>query len=122
MGSQGTSPDYGNRLLPVTIDEIAKEEPSRAWASLPREDSDLSQGYVDVTYEAFAKGINELAWLIDRYFGRSKDFETIAYLGVPDIRYHMLQMAAAKTGYKVCTPLHTEENILILSDIIQLPQ
>ena len=97
------TPAYGRRLLPVTIDQIAATQPDRAWASLPRTDTDLSQGYVEVTYRAFAKAINEVSWLIEKHFGRSENFETIAYLGMPDIRYYMLQMAAAKTGYQVCS-------------------
>lgn len=96
------TPAYGRRLLPATIDQIATNQPDRAWASLPRTDADLSQGYIEITYRAFAKAINEVSWLIEKHFGRSENFETIAYLGMPDIRYYMLQMAAAKTGYQVC--------------------
>ena len=94
-------PDCGKRLLPVVIDEYARNEPDRAWASIPYDDWDLTQGYEDVTYEAFANAINKLAWLIERRVGRSETFETIAYLGVPDIRYHMMEMAVCKTGHKV---------------------
>ena len=105
MNHNFDTPAYGRRLLPVTIDQIAADQPDRAWASLPRIDSDLSEDYIDVTHQAFAKAINEVPWLIDEDFGRSQDVKTIAYLGTPDIRYYMLQMAAAKTGYKVCNLL-----------------
>ncbi|KAH8205428.1 hypothetical protein TruAng_000334 [Truncatella angustata] len=86
-----TSPggEIGKRLLPCIIDEVAQSEPSRAWASLPVDDYDLSQGFEDITYAAFANGINKLAHCIVSAFGRSTSFETIAYLGTPDISSHM---------------------------------
>ena len=100
-GYSSIPPDCGRRLLPVVIDEYARNEPDRAWASIPLDDWDLTQGYEDVSYDAFANAINKLAWFIERHVGRSSTFETIAYLGVPDIRYHMIQMAVCKTGHKV---------------------
>ncbi len=101
MGSHIATPDYGRRLLPVLIDEIATENPDRAAFSIPRTDADLFQGYVDITYATFANAINQLAWLIESRLGRSERFDAIAYLGAPDMRYHCMQMAVAKTGYKV---------------------
>ncbi|KUI66503.1 hypothetical protein VM1G_01339 [Cytospora mali] len=91
----------GKRLLPPIIDELAQEDPNRPWASIPRDDYALPQGFVDISYAALANAINKLAWLIERSIGRSNSFETIAYLGIPDIRYHMIQMAVCKTGHKV---------------------
>ncbi|RYP29495.1 hypothetical protein DL767_006685 [Monosporascus sp. MG133] len=91
----------GRRLLPAVIDERARDEPSRPWASIPIDDLDLSHGYEDVSYGMFANAINKLAWFIVNSIGRSSTFETIAYLGTPDIRYHMIEMASCKTGHKV---------------------
>lgn len=86
--------------MPVCIDEAARDEPDRPCFSMPRTDSDLSQGYVDINIATFANCINQLAWLIERTFGRSEKFEAFAYMGGPDIRYQFMQMAAAKTGYQ----------------------
>ncbi|ROW00362.1 hypothetical protein VMCG_07241 [Cytospora schulzeri] len=91
----------GKRLLPTIIDQLAREDPDRPWASIPRDDYDLSQGFADISYAVLANAINKLAWLVEKSVGRSDSFETIAYLGTPDIRYHMLQMAVCKTGHKV---------------------
>ncbi|KAI0130546.1 hypothetical protein BJ170DRAFT_317857 [Xylariales sp. AK1849] len=96
----------GKRLLPVIIDEVAHKEPSRVWASLPIDDYDLSQGFEDITYAVFANGINKLAHCIVAAFGPSKTFETIIYLGIPDIRYYMLLYAVCKTGHKVLFSSH----------------
>lgn len=98
--------EVGKRLLPVIIDDVARDYPDRAWASLPIDDYDLSQGFEDITYAAFANGINKLAHCITAAFGRSKTFDTIIYLGTPDVRYYMLLYAACKTGHKVLLSSH----------------
>ncbi|KUI71790.1 Acetyl-coenzyme A synthetase 1 [Cytospora mali] len=101
MGLPKPPANYSKKLLPVAIDEIASKEPNRPWASLPHDDWDLAQGFEDVSFAALANAINKLAHAIEAAFGRSSTFETFAYLGVPDVRYHIVQMAAIKTGYKV---------------------
>lgn len=93
--------DCGRRLLPTVIDQRARDEPNSAWCSLPVDDYDLSKGFEDISIYRFANAINRLAWFIDSAIGKSSTFETVAYLGVADIRYHMLQMAVCKTGHKV---------------------
>jgi long-subunit acyl-CoA synthetase (AMP-forming) len=96
----------GRRLLPAVIDERAQDTPEMVWASLPLDDRDLSRGYTDVTYASFANAINKLAHFIVSAIGRSNTFETGAYLGAPDVRYHMMQMAVCKTGHKVLFTSH----------------
>lgn len=98
--------NIGKRLLPVIIDEAAASEPDRAWASLPIDDYDLERGFEDVSYAAFANAINKVAHCIDAAFGHSDTFETIMYLGVPDLRYYMLLYAVCKTGHKVLFSSH----------------
>ncbi|KAK6853907.1 hypothetical protein PG995_010719 [Apiospora arundinis] len=131
----GTNPtvpgEVGRRLLPVIIDEIARQDPGRAWASLPVDDYDLEQGFEDVSYAAFANGINKLAHCITKALGplppppadgqATKDgaIDPIVYLGVPDIRYYMLIPAAAKAGRKVLFSSHLNSLELHLSLIEQ---
>ncbi|KAI3391610.1 hypothetical protein diail_7040 [Diaporthe ilicicola] len=100
-GSPVPTPDCGRRLLPAVIDQRARDEPSRPWCSLPRDDYDLSKGFEDISFSRFANAINKLAWFIEKAIGKSTSFETVAYLGVNDVRYHMMQMAVCKTGHKV---------------------
>lgn len=83
--------ECGKRLLPVIIDQLAHEDPERPWGSIPLDDYDLSQGYADISYAALANAINKLAWMVEKSIGRSQSFETIAYLGTPDVRYHMVR-------------------------------
>lgn len=95
--------DCGRRLLPVVIDQLARDDPERPWASLPVDDWNLSAGYEDISYKRLAGAIDKLAHFIVDHVGRSAPgkFETIAYLGVSDVRYHLLQMAVVKTGHQV---------------------
>lgn len=92
MATSVTPGECGKRLLPVIIDQLAHEDPDRPWGSIPRDDYDLSQGYADISYAAFANAINKLAWMVEKSIGRSDSFETIAYLGTPDVRYHMVSL------------------------------
>lgn len=101
MGSLGVTPQYGRRLLHTTVDDLAESEPHRAFASIPFDDDDLSKGYEDVTYAVLANAVNKLAWFISACLGPPTDFETIAYIGRPDMRYQIMSLAAAKTQYKV---------------------
>jgi hypothetical protein len=85
----------------VTIDQIAAETPDRAWGSIPRSNN-LSDGYRDVTFSEFANAINRLSWFLESHLGQDRPkFKTVAYMGLPDMRYHIMSMAAAKTECKV---------------------
>ncbi|KAI1361240.1 acetyl-CoA synthetase-like protein [Xylaria arbuscula] len=95
-----------SHLLPVEIDELARNDPQRPWASIPIDDNDLSQGYEDISYEALANAVNKLSWIIDSAIGPSKTVEAIAYLGMTDLRYHMIEVAACKTGHQVLFSSH----------------
>lgn len=105
--------DCGRRLLPVVIDQLAQDDPDRPWASFPVDDWNLSAGYEDISYRTLANAINKLAHFIMDHVGRSAPgkFETLAYLGVSDVRYHLLQMAVVKTGHQVLfsSQLNTRE-------------
>ncbi|KAK8128911.1 acetyl-CoA synthetase-like protein [Apiospora sp. TS-2023a] len=128
--ASGTTPsvpgEVGRRLLPVIIDEVARQDPDRAWASLPIDDYDLEQGFEDVTYAQFANGINKLAHCITQALGppppaseEKGKFDALVYLGVPDIRYYMLIPAAAKAGRQVLFSSHMNSPELHISLIEQ---
>ena len=70
----------GQRLLHLTVDEIAVNSPGRIWAAIPRSTT-LSDGYRDISFAALANAINRLSWFLESRIGRSKSFETVAYLG-----------------------------------------
>lgn len=101
------SPVFGERLLPTLIDEIATTTPNRVYASIPRDDADMSNGFRDVTYADFARAIDEFAFWLDSALGRADGtFPTFAYFGPRDLGYAIVVVAAAKVGRKVLLASH----------------
>lgn len=93
-------PRYGARLLPQVVDELARSNPKRIFASIPFS-SDLSQGFRDVTMPELSQAVDHFAWWLDEHISRSTTFETLSYMGIPDLRYAVVFLAAVKCGYKV---------------------
>lgn len=93
--------EAGARLLVTRIDRLATEL-SSVWASIPVDNENLSKGFQDITYTAFANAIDRAAfWLHDQLPPAAGPFETVAYSGPKDIRYPILAVAVAKIGRKV---------------------
>ena len=95
-------PDYGRRLLPCVLDDEAQANPQRVFAALTRS-NDLSQGFQDVVFQQVANAVNFIAYRLQTVFGSKPDheFETLTYIGIPDLRYNIVFYAAMKCGYKV---------------------
>lgn len=93
-------PLYGHRLLPRLLDEISKTTPYRLYASYPYS-VDISLGFRDVTFQDMARATDSFAWWIHDRYGRSNEFESLAYMGVPDLRTPIIFLAAVKCGYKI---------------------
>jgi hypothetical protein len=91
----------GARTLSETLDYLASVQPHRAYASIPTS-IELSRGFRDVTLQQMVHAIDARAWWLSDLFGNSDSFETIAYVGVADLRYVVFFHAAVKCGYKVC--------------------
>ena len=94
-------PPYGSRLLPQVVDELAQSNPERIYATIPLS-SNLTQGFRDVTMLQISQAVNKCAqWIESTTIGRSTVFETLSYMGLPDLRYAIVFLAAVKCGYKV---------------------
>jgi len=95
-------PHYGRRLLPCVLDDEARANPQRVFAALARS-NDLSQGFQDVVFRQVAQAVNFTAYRLQTVFGSNLDrrFETLTYIGLPDLRYSIVFYAAVKCGYKV---------------------
>ena len=96
------SPDYGRRLLPSLVDEIAAECPDRPFASIPNTIKP-EDGFQNINFGALARAINRCSWWIEALVGKGNGFPTIAYMGPQDVLYLILVLACIKTGYKVRT-------------------
>lgn len=106
-GMTRESPEYGTRLLPSLVDEIAITTPNRVYASVPRDDADVSKRFKDVTYAEFARAIDALSWWLDETLGKADGlFPTFAYFGPRDLGYAIVVVAAAKVGRKVLLASH----------------
>lgn len=91
---------YGRRLLNNVVDARAAAGHERPYASIPLSSSPRD-GFRDISYGAFANAINRCANWLEQSFGTSNGEETIVYMGPSDLRYHVLALAAVKTGYVV---------------------
>jgi acyl-CoA synthetase (AMP-forming)/AMP-acid ligase II len=95
-----TMAPYGRRLLPQVLDEHARSNPTRLYASIPS-DNGLDSGFQDITCATMAKCVNFMAHWIIQNFRQNDRFETVAYIGIPDLRAAAVFLAAVKAGYKV---------------------
>ena len=92
--------DHGRRLPTAVIDDRAVSGHQRPAALIPKS-SRLDDGYQPVSFGKLANAINRCAfWLRDK-FGTGRG-ETLAYLGVSDLRYLIIAWAAVKSGHIVC--------------------
>jgi acyl-CoA synthetase (AMP-forming)/AMP-acid ligase II len=100
--SSTSNEDYGRRLLPHLVDDIARKDPERECFSFPRS-SDAKYGWETVTWKRYANAIDRVAHKIIENCGHppANTFPTIAYIGPNDPRYVVLLLAAVKAGYKV---------------------
>lgn len=106
-----SSNEYGRRLLPHVIDDIACKDPHREVFMSPRSSSP-KDGWAITTFSTYANAINRCAHDIVNRYGKAThgEFPTIAYIGPQDARYLVIVVAAIKAGYKVY-PLNIFSNI-----------
>ncbi|KAK7527343.1 uncharacterized protein IWZ02DRAFT_122405 [Phyllosticta citriasiana] len=93
----GFSP-YADKPLPRRVEDIAAKDPSRTWMIVPRT-SDVNGEYRYITFGEFAKAIDGAARWIEKTIGINKEKrETIAYMGINDVRYAVMIIALMKAN------------------------
>ncbi|KAI9649088.1 hypothetical protein NHQ30_001655 [Ciborinia camelliae] len=97
MESSAMVPDFGRRLLPQLVDEIARSDPRRTFASIPKS-ANLEEGFVDIDYETFARAVNRCAWLIDEQL-KGQGPTVVLYIGPLDLRYLVIILGMCKAGH-----------------------
>ena len=104
MGPKGnytiTGRDYRKELLPVALDNIARDRPEETFALIAR-DEQLAGGFQTVTFRKLATAADRASWWLEEMLGKQADFPTLTYIGVGDIRYYCLLLGCIKVGYKV---------------------
>lgn len=92
---------YGQRFLHLVFDDISIHESSRLYASVPIS-TNVTEGFRHLTFGDIAHCVDVFANSLETQIGRSIKVETVAYLGLPDVRNVVVFLAAVKCGYKVC--------------------
>lgn len=91
---------HGSRQLHQTLDYLATISPDRLYAAIPRS-SDLSGGFRDISFCDMRRCSDVAAhWIYDN-FGRSQTFQTLCFIGIPDLRSAIIFFGAVKCGFKV---------------------
>ena len=82
MPSAVEGKNYGRRLLPIVVENVAKRRPNRVAYSFPITD-DPTEGFHDITNHRYANSVNRTAWWIERNFGKPEAnlFPSIGYIG-----------------------------------------
>ena len=95
--------NFGRRLLPDLVDEIARKSPQKVFISLAKTCSP-EDGFEDISYKVFSKAINACCWWIESQVGRNYDKQQkpmCSGLMSQDLRHLILALASVKTGYVV---------------------
>ena len=95
---------YGERLLPKVVDDIARNSPDKVFATIPLT-SDWRDGSRDVTYRDLSKGVDRAAWWLKENVLSRTQFETLAYTSANDLRYCFFTLGAVKADFKVTSPV-----------------
>lgn len=106
MGSQALTPRYGRRLIPVLIDQAARDKPDDVFAFIARS-LNTAEGFQTVTYCQFSNAINSCAWWLEAQVGTSNKFDNLAYFGRSSLISCVLMIAAIKTGHQVISSILT---------------
>lgn len=94
---------YGKRLFPQVLDDAAAISPDNVIGMIAKS-ADISEGFREVTFLQLSNAVNFTAWWIQAQIGRSEIFETLAYMGIQDFRYLIVEIAAVKCGYQILLP------------------
>ena len=88
---------HGARNILNVIDERADRDPQSPWVAVPIDETDLSKGYKDIDFGAFANAVNHATHWMRKHLPESNEkFDTFAYAGPRDLRYPILAAAAGK--------------------------
>ena len=72
--------DYGRRLLPHIVDDVASESPDRIGYSIVNNPDDANNTK-HITASAFAKAIDKTAWWLSSFVGAQTSVLPVGYIG-----------------------------------------
>lgn len=89
---------------PALVDSLASGAPNNVWVKIAASTEKHAGAPHDITWAQVEKAVDSLARWIELEFGPGNGEDPIAYIGINDVRYPMVIIAALKAGYKVRQP------------------
>lgn len=74
------SPEYGKRLIPQIVDNLALVDPDRVVYSIASF-SDASHQFQHITAREFTKAIDKTAWWLRGLIGKPTSIQAVGYIG-----------------------------------------
>lgn len=75
-----TSTEYGKRLIPQILDNLAATEPDRIVYSIANS-ADCAHGFRQISARTFAKAVDRTAWWLHHQVGKPTSIQTVGYIG-----------------------------------------
>ncbi|OJD34983.1 ochratoxin a non-ribosomal peptide synthetase [Diplodia corticola] len=100
--SGGLSP-FADKLITRRVDELAASSPFRTWVSVPQT-NEIDGQWRDITFHELAQAVDGMARWIEKTIGAGTARETVAYLGINDVRYTVVILAMIKANRKALLP------------------
>lgn len=88
------------RTLIEVVDQLAAQRPDGLWVRAAASENGVLS-WNDITWSQLAIAVDYGAHWMEARLGPPAENETVAYMGVGDIRYPIMILAAMKTGYKI---------------------
>lgn len=89
--------------LPRVVDRVAASDPDKTFASIPLSTSPRD-GYRTITFQNLSSAVNRMSRWIESNLEPTSPGTTIAYLGMNDLRYIIIILAAIKTAHTILLP------------------
>lgn len=90
------------RSLTTLVHQLATDKPQGLWVKIPAS-PDGEADWRNVTWSQFSQAVDAMAHWMKSNLGPGMEGETVAYIGINDIRYPIVMLAAVEAGYKVCS-------------------
>jgi len=102
---QGPKASEKPRLLPHVLDDFAARDPDYIVGITAKSNVDSAIPYSSTTLSVvqLANAVNYVSQWLDNLLGASSD-QTIAFIGLQDFRYWVMEVAAIKTGHCLLLP------------------
>ena len=86
--------------MPCVLDDEAHVRPEKVFAVISIS-GNLADGFQNILFAEMANAVNFVAKKLQKAFKNKIEFETMTFVGLPDLRYNIVFYAAIKCGYKV---------------------